>query len=370
MRVFRVGATAAIGAGLSAVSGLTGLSRQSKQAAAEREALEKQKQQNTLQAQLQLYSLRNQRMVDDLNDKLTENAAVSSYLQTQSSLKAQEATNELALQNAKFQAQVQQQMAGVGETQADMQARQQESDSRLRAGAEALEAYGSATTEEQQVLNSLLESLGKGDNQQNAIASLLDLAAASGGVNEALELLGNSASFEDVVANARALRADSSAQQKMSNADDVAVANAGLGKAAAGLTRTNASLDATNARYQGRAAELDANTSAEVSRLGFDSERTANEANYNIGFLSRDLQRTSRYYQSQANEEAIKKGAQLQNDITSIQQGNIRSPGLFDYLGTGFNSYNVWKQLGGQITPTSKVMRTGVDVTNSYGSIG
>jgi hypothetical protein len=369
-----MGAVSAIGAGLSVVSGISQLGAQQKQAKAQRQMLDKQDAYNKLQAQLQLFQLQNTRKLDELNDVLVDAASKQAYMQTDAGLKIQEQMNAFAASNAMFSGQVQQQQAAVGEKQAQMDAATQKTDAALRAGAEAIELMSGASSEELSAASATLESLMKGGDRQNAIAQLLDVAASSGGVNQALALLSESDAFAGNAAEAKLARGGQLTADMVSKGLSASEASKRAVGAQADVGLAGAGLAAETQRFEGRATELDADYARRVAELGFSGQRQANEANYKIGLMQSGIERSSRYLMGKANEEALNQGQALQSDIVAAQRSTIRSPGLFDYLGVGFGAYNTYNQLS-YVPPSlnrsvarsgSSVIRQGVDVNSSY----
>jgi hypothetical protein len=346
-----MGASAAIGAGMSVVGGVLGLGQKQKEAAAQRKMLDAQEAQQQLQAQLQLFALKNQRVVDNLQDTLTDAAQKQAYMQTDAGLKLQQQMNQLATQNAIFGSQVQALQGDARERSEQMQAAGQRSGQVSSAEQGLTEALGSLSGEQGQLISSLLEGIGKAKDPRTALATLLDTAASSGGVNEALQMLLGEGEFA-AEQNASALsRAESVAGKKSQSAKAVKEATVGLAGTGEQLALANAGLENQNTQFNSRLGELDARTAEQVANNAFASQALANKQNYETGIMATNLQKQSRYLQSQASEEALKLGQALSSDTIAAQKQSISSPGLFDYLGVGLNAYNTYNQLS-YVPPT------------------
>lgn len=341
-----MGVTAAIGAGLSVAGGVVGLNQQQKQANAQKKMIEAQEQQQRLQAQLQLFALRNQRLVDKLQDTLQDAAQKQAYLQTDAALKIQEQLNTLATGQAIFQHKMNLLKADVQERLAEMQTRAEESNAKQQAAAQFLQVLGSGEKDSQQFVESLIDNISKSDNARTVLASLLDVAAASGGgVNETLQMLLSNGEFEGVRNAAALARQDEIRRLTNSRAESIRDANMALADVNADLAMANATAQGDNARYLSRLGILDAATAQATAGAAFNAQRLANEQNYRTGIMSNELVRSSRYLQSLANEEALQQGQMIASDTLNAQKSAIRSPGLFDYLGVGLNAYNTYNQL-------------------------
>ena len=340
-----MGITSAIGAGLSAVSGISQLGQANKQAKAQKEMLDKQDAQQKLQSQLQLFSLQNQRRLDSLNDQLTDSSIKAAYMQTDASLKAAQHMNQLAVANAVFANQVQMGQAQATKQQSDIKSDTYVADAKAQAAGADTANFAQASQEEQGTLNGILQSMAQGSNSHQALSSLLNLASSSGGINEALGMLAGQGTNDAVVAGAQASRAGelTSAKRKQGNA--VGTANVQLSEAQANQYRASSAMEQQSTNYGANAGILDALTSQEVANQGFLSKSAANQSNYNINNSSNQVQRPSRYLTSLANEEALQQGQALSSDTIAAQKDAIRSPGFFDYAGVGFNSFNTFNQL-------------------------
>lgn len=343
-----MGITSAIGTGLSVVSGISQIGQQKRQAAAQKQMLDKQDAQQKLQSQLQLFSLQNQRKLDSLNDQLTDASIKSAYMQTDASLKAAEHINQLNTANAIFSAQVQKGVAGATKQQSDIKSDTFVGDAKVQAANASTANFAEANQEEQGTLNSILQNIAQGGNSQQALSSLLSLASSSGGINEALQLLSEQGTNDAVVAGAQASRAGELTKAKRKQGNATSEANIQLAQAQANQFRAGSAFEQQSTNYQSDASILDATTAARVTGEGFLSKRASNQSNYNISNESNALQRSSRYLTSMANEEALQQGQQLSSDTIAAQKSTIRSPGFFDYAGVGFNSYNTYNQLSQQ----------------------
>lgn len=335
----------AIGAGLSVVSGIASLGSKQAAANAQQKQLDAQAAQQSLQSQLQLQQLKNQTTVNQLNDALTDATNKTAYLQTQSTLAAQQMQTQLNQQNSLFQAGVQGQLANADKTQAYMQAAKQQSDARLAAGAEALNTFAGASTEEQQATQSILGSVAKGEQQHTALAAFLDLAASSGGVNNAVAKLAQSGLYDAETGAANVNRGEEGVTLIQQLAQQAKQGTVGVADAQSNIARSQADISAANAGYQTTQAVNATNAQATESTAGYAAQNAANDANFNIGLLSNQFQRDSRYLSTSAQEEAISKGAVLQQQAFQAQSDAIRSPGLFDYATAGLSGYSTYNSL-------------------------
>jgi hypothetical protein len=346
-----MGVTSAIGAGLSAVSGVIGLSQQQKQAKAQKEMLDAQEAQQRLQAQLQLFSLKNQRVIDDLQDTLSDAANKQAYLQTDAGLRLQQQMNQMATQNAIFGSQMQQMQGDIGERQKQMQVAGQRSAQNEQVEGQFTEALGGVGSESNQFLSALLKGIQESENPRGALTTLMDVAASSGGINESLAMLLDSDAFAAQKNAYAANRMGEVGQQKIVTAQGIRGAGQQLNDVAAQLGLASAGLENSGIQFQSKMGILDANTAQQVSDNSFSSQRLANDQNYRTGIMAGNIQRSSRYLQSRASEEALQQGQVLSAETLAAQKSAIQSPGLFDYLGVGMNAYNTYNSLS-QRPPT------------------
>lgn len=335
----------AVGAGLSIVGSLAGMSQQSANAKAQKRALASQQEQQALQSQLQYLSLKNQTASDKVTDSVNDSLRSLSYQQSVANTNSQQQLNNVAINSALFDASVQRSQAAANKTGADTQAQLQQSQANEQVGNQQLQAEAAAFGVNGQDLSSILASLGKGDSQSAAIAQLLDIASSSGGVNEALRLLGGDNQNQTTVAQADLIRSQELAAAKVGNAGSVADANRQLNAATATTAGSVSNIGMTQQVADANAKTLDATTSKTVADAGFNATRAANKAVNNIGIISDNSASFSRNYLNKANQSAVSKGAVLQQQITQAQQAQIKSPGFFDLLGVGANAYQTYNRL-------------------------
>lgn len=334
----------AVGAAVSVAGGIVGLGQQNSAANAQRQAIKSQQEAAALQSELQLLALKQQTYADGLNDFITDSTRSLQYQQAQTQLKAQQIQNDLAVGNAVFDASVQRATADIQQAAGDRQAQANKSAADLAAGQQTTEVFGQENSREQQAINSFLKLIGDGDQQQNAIANLLDVAASSGGVNEALSLLLGEDDYS-TIANAGVQRSTQLGEVNRELAGSIETANRQLNTADLNVATGLNTVNATQGRYQADRQEQDALGSQQIANLGFQSARAANDANYNIGILSDQANRYSRDYLRRENERALLRGAQLTQDTLQAQANSVRSPGFFDYLNVGLQGYNTYRQL-------------------------
>jgi hypothetical protein len=337
-----MGAVGAVAAGVSAVGGLISLSNQQKQARAQRKALDAQKKQQQLQADLQLVAIKNQRLIDEMQDALEDAARQQAFLQTDAALRMQEQLNALAVENAKFVANLDLIKSRFNEQQTQLKAEEKATREKQRADEELISALGQTNAAYANQIKALLTSLQQDTNQRQALLALLDAGAAKGGINEALLTLLDTASPENEFEVARAGELVGTKAAKLKAMRDSNVAMADAEKT---LVQNTASLDRVLTDYKANQDLINATAAGDVAANAFRSQRLANQANYNIGVLANEVARQSRYLQSQLNEEVLKQGVALSADTLEAQKRAIRTPGFFDYLALGLNAYNTYQKL-------------------------
>lgn len=342
----------AVGAAVSVVSGIAGISQQNKAAQAQKTALASAQEQQALQAQLNYLSLKQQTYADQLNDYITDATRKLQYQQSQSQLSAQKQMNDLAVANANFEANLAKSSADLQQMASDNQATRQQSEADNQARQQALATQGQATQEQDAQIQSLLKALGEGSNQQATVANLMDTIAARGGVNEALSLLLNSNALDAIRAGANIQRGEEVQGQRIQNAQALASSTTALNASDAAVSQGMSAVQATQTKYGADNQIQDANFSQQLANQGFASTQAANDASYSIGLLSDTSNRYSRDYLRQVNQDAILKGAQLQSNVLKAQASAVQTPGFFDYLGVGFNAYNTYNALQPKPTPT------------------
>lgn len=333
----------AVSAGVSVVGGIVGLGQQQRSANAQRRAIRSQQEAAALQSELQLMSLKQQTYADSLNDYIADSTRELQYQQAQTQLQSQQIQNDLAVANAKFDASVQRANANIQQMSADRQAQAQKSQADLAAGNATTEVMGQELSKEQQAIGSFLKLLGEGDQQQTAIANILDMASASGGVNEALSLL--LGEDQATIANAGLARQQQSSESTNALARSVENANVQLNQADYNVSTGINALQREQGIYQADVNEQNADYSKKVVDAGFESKRASNEATYRTGIISDQANRYSRDYLRKENESALLRGAQLQQETLKAQADSVRSPGFFDYLNVGVQGYNTYRQM-------------------------
>lgn len=338
---------ASVGAAVSVVGGLAGLSQQSSAAAAQKRMLASQERQQALNAQLQYLTIKNQSYADDLSDRINQSVRELSYTQSMQNLEAQERLNQLAVANALNEAATQRTNADIGKSQQELETAGAVSQGNQQAGQGELEQLGSATSANGQDINSILQRLSQGGDSASAIANLLDIAASSGGINEALSLLTDSDSQASTVAAAELGRSQEVLGSRSSSAEQVKNATKGTIQAGAKTAGIGGSIAQSQQRADANTLSLDASTSGVVAGQGFEATRAANTASNKIGLLADSSSTFSRKYLSAANLAAIEQGSALQSDIISAQRSQVKTPGFMDFIGVGVNSYNTYKGLGG-----------------------
>lgn len=339
---------AAVAVGASVASGVIGLSEKNRQAKAQKQVIDAEQASRRMQADLQLFSLQQQKMVDNMNDIVTEAANTQAFMSTQQQLASQELLNTINTQQALLGADVQRASGQATAMQQEMDATKQQSDARLAIGAQALEQFAGASGEEQQLVNSVLQQMQSGNANANTIAQLLDFAASSGGVNEALQLLSGGEANAAERAGSAIDRASQLTGERKRLSDAAAKAGLTLADVERMMSNANTQIGLTGSNYQANMSELDARTAGAVNAEGFQAARVANDAQYSILNSSTKVQQQSRYLNNLANEYALQQGQELSNATLEAQRSSIRSPGFFDYAGVGLQGYNTYKSLGGK----------------------
>jgi hypothetical protein len=337
-----MGAVGAVAAGVSAVGGLISLSNQQKQARAQRKAIDAQKKQQQLQADLQLVAIQNQRLLDDMQDALENAARQQAFVQTDAALRMQEQLNALSVENAKFVANLDLIKSRFNEQKTQLKAEEKALKEKQRADAEFISALSATNAAYDNQVKAVLNSLQQDTNQRQALLALLDAGAAKGGINEALLTLLDTASPENEFEVARAAELVGTKSSKLKAIRDSTYAMEDAEKT---LFKDTASLDRVLADYAAKQELINATAAGDVAANAFRSQRLANQANYNIGVLANEVARQSRYLQSQLNEEVLKQGVALSADTLEAQKRAIRTPGFFDYLALGLNAYNTYQKL-------------------------
>lgn len=336
---------AAVSTGVAVAGGLLGMSQKQAEAKRQRELLGKQEAAQRMQADLQLFSLMQQRGIDNMSDMVTDAAQKQAYLTTKSALAAQGVQQQLEMTRAEAEIQNQQQLSQANTSQKLMAAKDQQSQQRLQAGAQAVEQLANSSGEEQQLVSNVLKQLQNNTSGQNSIALLLDYAASAGGVNEAIQMLAGGTGREAVEAGANAARAQQKNQSNRELTRAAEKAGVNLADVTNALTNANTIIEQQSTNYGLANATNDARASYATNQAGLQAMSVANEGNYGIMNASNALQRQSRYLTSLANENALKQGQAINSEILALQQRNIQSPGFFDYVNLGVQGYGMYRGL-------------------------
>lgn len=335
---------AAVSTGVAVAGGLLGLSQKQKEAQRQKQLLTQQEASQRMQADLQLFSLLQQRQIDNMSDLVADAAQKQAYLQTQASLSAQELQQKMAHSQALFAAEVTKTSAEAEARQKQMKTDTDFSNAKAQAGQQAVEALVGASAEEQQLVSSVLKQLQANGSNRNAVSLLLDYAASAGGVNEALAML----TKDDTDAAQASADIGRGRQLELAKGDIAKAAsdaNVDLADVQRLLANSSTEVARAGANYSADAAVTEANTSNAIYGLGSNAAKAANEANYSIMNSSNQMQRNSRYLNSLANENALKQGTAINSEILALQQANVKSPGFFDYLNLGVQGYGMYTGL-------------------------
>jgi hypothetical protein len=340
-----MGATAAIGAGLSVVGGLASLNQKQKQAKAQRKLLDQQKRQQQLQADLQLFALKQQQAISDLNDALAEAAARQNFLATDSQLKLQQLVNQNAADNAILAASVENLKDKLVVSKQRLSAEELKQKQQQQAEQELIAAIKESTDTNNALLKQLIDASASKDEQRNSLISLLDAAAAQGGINEALSLLLDTDKYDVLRNEFASKRAQEQQNLTLSDKENKAQLTKQLATLLAdmGLLEANAQELDSNARLQNlqREAEL----SKRLSNIISEGKRLANQTNFDVSLLASDIQKKSRYLQQKVNEQALALGNTLSKETLEAQKQLISRPGFFDYANVALGAYNTYNLL-------------------------
>lgn len=332
-----------IGTGLAVVGGISQANQRRKQANAEKKQLDNAARQAAMQAELQLFGLEN---------NIRQVRAQASLAKMQQDLSYQTAESQLALEAIVRQQQTAQDLIGITNQQAQLDVQNQLEATRVdQQRQSSREKISQGTTEQLGQLTQGLQALqteqGKGVPTQDSatIAMLADLVSASGGVNEAMKLLGENLdlNFDDM--NTEAERASAFSQlmsQLLLSQEQSAL---GIVDTEAALSKTGAALDTTEKQRQLSQAkenvtqdDISGDFARQATRLAMDSQRQTNNR-----FATLNEQVSEADYQ--ANRDAISKGLTLQQSNIDLSRGLISSPSVFDYMAVGVGGYNTYQQL-------------------------
>ena len=344
-----MGATAAIGTGLSVISGLGAASEKNAQAKAQKKAIENQAQIDQLNSQLQLLSLQSQQQVNQVQQQLQSAAESQAFLSRQAQLNVAESQNQLALQQAASQADTQGKLATVQQGDALTKALSQSVEQQGNIANTLTQAIQASSGEQQNVLKQLQAMPER--QRASAISSLLDAAASGGGTNQALRALTEVLDGGEVGQVAQATERGANAQLLARNSADAASSEVNANRFA---LEGQANLQLNDATYQSRTAALDVQTAGQVAGASFASQRTATEGAYNAGLLSRSVSNSAADASFAANKEVLQRGAKLSADTAALQSQAVRGSSFFDYLNVGAGAYSTFTNLGGSFLSTSK----------------
>jgi hypothetical protein len=361
-----------VGAGLSVVGGLSQASQQRQQANAQKKAIAAQAEVEQLNSRLQLLNLNQQQALAEVQSELQSAAEKQAYVGRLAAIDQQETYNSMALAQAGLQANVQEQLAGAQANQANVDSLQQLVGAEAGIGRELVQAIANSGQEQA----GLVERMQKmnTNQRQGFISSLLDLAASSGGTNEALRLLSESTTTADSGQVARATEKQGLSQTL---AEDSSTALRASAEATRAGTVAQANLQAGDSRFAARQQALDVQTSGEVAKQAFASERLATEGAYAASGLARGVEDSARRASVRANKEVLERGATLSQATASAQMQGVRSPGFFDYVGVLGGGATTYLNMGGSLgflqnnrRPSSSAIRRGTDATNVNYNIG
>lgn len=360
-----------VGAGLSVVGGLANAGNQRQQAAAQKKAIEAQAQVEQLNSRLQLLNLQQQQSLAEVQTQLQSAAEQQAYIGRLAAIDQQETMNATALAQAGLQARTQEQLAGAQQNQANVQSLQELVGVEGQVGRELVQAISTSGSDQQELIKQFA-SMSE-DKRASYIASLMDLAASAGGTNEAMRLLAETNSN----LSGRVLRAEEISSLKQQQARDSATALRASAEATRAGALAQAGLQNADSTYAARQQALDVQTSGEVAKQAFASERLSTEAAYRASGLAREVETSARNASAAASQEVLERGATLSAATAQAQIGGIRSPGFFDYVGVLGGGATTYLNMGGSLgflqprtNVSSSAIRRGTDVTNSLYNVG
>jgi hypothetical protein len=340
-----MGAVKAIGTGLSVVGGLASLSNQNKQAKAQQKLISQQQRQQQLQADLQLFALKQQSMLNNLQDALQDAAAKQSFLATDALLHLQQLTNKAAASNAILAAQVESLKQELQASTQELSAEEQRQQAKAQAREELLSVTNQETERLGQIVNQILAAQATDDEQRNSLLTILDAAAAQGGINEALSLLLDANNFQAERNQFEFNREKNIAQSTIEEAKNKKQLSEQLANLASSMELLGTNLQRTQSAFTTKNQIRDAEVAQAVANLALEGQRLAHQQNYNSSLLADEISRKSRYLQQQVNEEALKLGQALSSDTLAAQKQMIQKPGFFDYAGLALGAYNIFDSL-------------------------
>jgi hypothetical protein len=365
-----MGATAAIGAGLSVVGGIAAKAQRDKQAKAQREAIESQAQIDRLNRELQLMSLENQQAAAQRQALLNQAVDDENYLNRQFQLDATQLQNSTALNQAAMEARLANTQAGINQRAGEQQAL----DQRIAGDANAVNALAqtmNASTEQvQSAINAFAQKPER--ERQRILLNLMDVSSEDG-ENKALAMLTELADT-GVVGQANKLTALN--DEKVNNAEALKAADLQTNAANQALGETSAVAQAANQRYQATTSLLDVDTAGRTNDAATEAERIAIESAYASNKANRSLQQNAQNVTFEANKDVLQQGGKLSEATASAQSKAAGSSGFFDLLSIAGNGVNTYRSLGGNFgflnspANTGAIDNTMMDVTNVNGNIG
>lgn len=366
-----MGATAAVGAGISVVGGLANASAKRKQQQAQKAAIASQAKMDSLNSELQLMSLTNQLAIDKRQSLLNQAVEDEAYLNRQFQLDAQQLANQTALEDARIQASAASTSAGLQQEAASIAALQQQTGQDSEIANALATAVGASTQETQAALKGLAAKPER--ERQLIISNLMNVVAQEGGENKALEML---AELQDTSSVGTIERANEFGDTVVNQAD--ASANAGNKATAAqrALTDTGSVLQADSQRYASATSLLNQDTARTTNKAASEAERIATEASYNASQVNRSLEGSTRDAQYAAQQDLVKQGANLSAQSAAAQARAVGSTGFLDYLGVAAQGAATYRSLGGSFDFLNGIKIGGssrgtlTDVTDSYNNIG
>ena len=365
-----MGATAAIGAGLSVVGGLASMSQKNKEAAAQKAAIDSQSQIDKLNRDLQLMSLENQQAAAQRQALLNQAVDDESYLNRQFQLDASQMQNSTAMRQAEMEARLATTQAGINQTAGEQQA----FDQRIAGDANAVTALAktlNASTEEVQAAASAFSQKSERERQR-IISNLMDVTSEDGR-NEALAML---TELTDTGVVGKADKLTELNDTRVDNAEALKAAGLETNAANQALGNSSAAMQAENQRYQASTSLLDVNTAGRTNEAATAAERIAIESAYNSNKANRSLQQQAQNVTYAANKDVLQQGGKLSEASASAQRNAVSGAGFFDLLSVAGNGINTYKSLGGNFgflnRPSSSgaIDSTMMDVTNLNGNLG
>jgi hypothetical protein len=330
----------AVASAVTVVGGLVGIGRQSSAARAQKNAIKSQQEIAAREAQLNLLQLKNQQMANQVTDYIDDATRRLQYQQSMAALDNQQQLNNIAVNSALVDAQVQQQMAGVSKQGADIQAGEQKLAADRQTTQQFLQQLSASGEATGQLGANILQALGAEDVTADQIASLLNVAASTGGINEALALFadrnqatGAQGQFAQVIDREQA-KVDLSSQiaDKQNRANQLVF----------GMSTNMAGAQEASDVRAANDLSSDARVSKVLADAGFNTQRATMRGNFGIMEASNAANRFARDYLAAYQERAVADGAKVNQDVLEAQRRSIRTPGFFDVLGVGLDGYNAY----------------------------